>query len=279
MQPITGYTDYRAFLRDYFAAQKRSNPRYSHRLFARRAGLSSSGLFSEVVSGRRRLTQASLLRFAKAMKLGAQEQAYFECLVAFNQAKTLEERNHHYAKLAGLRQARVDIVGSERYAFYRHWHNAAIRELVNCRPMRGARKEDFVALGQSLEPSIPASQARRAVELLLGLGFLVRDRDGVLRQATPLISTGELSAASPSALDVDNFQLAMLALARRNLDGKPRAQRDFSTLTLSLSEAGVAAAKAEIAALRKRLLALAERDGKPDRVQQFNFQSFALSKP
>jgi len=256
---------------------KRINPRYSHRLFARRAGLTSSGLFAEVASGKRQLSRASLLRFSKAMKLGANEQAYFECLVAFNQAKSMEERNHHFAKLNALRGARVDIVGSERYEFYRHWHNAAIRELVNCRRMRGEAAEDFAALGQSLEPPLRATQARRAVELLLRLGFLVRGEDGVLRQAAPLISTGDLGAA-PTALDVDNFQMAMLDLARKALDKLPRARRDFSTLTLSLSEAGAAEAKAEIAALRKRLLALAERDAKPDRVQQFNFQSFPLSK-
>jgi uncharacterized protein (TIGR02147 family) len=278
MQPVSSYIDYRQFLRDFFAEQKRLNPRFSHRLFARRAGLSSSGLFSEVMDGKRKLTHASLLRFCKAMKLAGQDQAYFECLVAFNQAKSVEERNHHFAKLSALRGGHVDIVGGERYAFYRQWHNAAIRECVNCRKVRAENAEDYTALGQSLEPPLRVSQVRRSVALLLRLGFLVRSTDGYLRQAAPLISTGDLSAASPTPLDIDNFQSAMLDLARKALDKQPRGRRDFSTLTLSLSEAGVATAKSEIAALRKRLLALAEHDAHPDRVQQFNFQSFPLSK-
>lgn len=278
MQPLHAYLDFRQYLKDWYAEQKRINPRYSHRLFARKAGLTSTGFFSEVISGKRQLTQAAVLRFGKALKLNAQDQAGFECLVAFNQAKTMDERNHHYGRLMGMRGSRVDIVGSERYEFYRHWRNAAIRELINCRPVRATRKEDFAALGQSLEPSLSANQARQAVELLLRLGFVVRAEDGRLRQSTPLISTGDLSATPPTALDVDNFQMAMLDLARRALDKLPRTKRDFSTLTLSLSAEGEAAAKAEIAALRKRLLALAERDKQADRVRQFNFQSFPLSR-
>lgn len=277
MQSISLYLDYRQFLKDFYAEQKRLNPRYSHRLFARKAGLSSTGFFSEVIAGKRRLTQAAALRFSRALRLNAQDQACFECLVAFNQAKTMEERNHHYARLMGMRGTKVDIVGGERYEFYRHWSYAAVRELINCRAVRGTRKEDFAALGQSLRPAVSAARARRAVELLLRLGFIVRDGNGLLRQAAPVISTGDLSDAAPSTLDVDNFQMAMLDLARKALDAMPRGQRDFSTLTLSLSAAGAASAKAEIAALRKRLLALAEKDAGADRVQQFNFQSFPLS--
>jgi uncharacterized protein (TIGR02147 family) len=190
----------------------------------------------------------------------------------------VEERNHHYGRLSNLRSAKVDVVLGERYEFYRCWYYSAIRELVNCRAVRADRKEDFVALGQSLEPPIGRTKAKRAVDLLLRLGFVVRGCDGIIRQAAPLITTGDLSQAAPSTLDIDNFQLAMLDLARRNLNTKSRTQRDFSTLTLSLSHAAIEEAKAEIAALRKRLLALAERDKGADCVQQFNFHSFAISK-
>src|SRR5438445_4634382 len=136
MQPLSTYLDYRQYLRDYYREQKRRNPRYSHRLFARKAGLTSTGFFSEVMTGKRQLAPAALLRFCKALKLNAQEQAFFEHLVAFNQAKTMEERNHHYARLAALRGSRTDIVGQERYEFYRHWYHSALREWIACRPVR-----------------------------------------------------------------------------------------------------------------------------------------------
>jgi uncharacterized protein (TIGR02147 family) len=309
MQPLNTYLDYRQYLRDFYEEQKRRNPRYSHRLFARKAGLTSTGFFSEVLSGKRQLAPAAVLRFCKALKLSSQEQACFEILVAFNQAKTIEERNHHFSRLSSSHAQRlhrggvggiggiVDIVSQERYEFYRHWYHAALRELIAVRPVRGKSRDDFALLGQSLEPPIPAAKARRSVELLLRLGFITRADNGILTQATPLISTGDLNAKSdakrnadthadasqgtrqPTTLDVDNFQAAMLDLARKALDKQPRSNRDFSTLTLSLSAAGEAAARDEIAALRKRLMALAENDSGADRVRQFNFQSFPLSRP
>jgi len=279
MQPLSAYLDYRQYLRDQYAEQKSRNPRYSQRVFARKAGLSSTGFYSEVLSGKRQLAPAAVLRFAKALKLSAPDQAYFEALVVFNQAKTVEERNHHFAKLAGQRGARADVVGSERYEFYRRWYHAALRELIAVRPTRARSREDFARLGLALEPPVPAAKVRQAIDLLLRLGFLVRGEDGILKQAAPVITTGALGGLPPTTLDVDNFQAATLDLARKALDRQPRGRRDFSTLTLSLSEAGVEAAHAEIAALRKRLLALAEKDAHADRVRQFNFQSFALSKP
>ncbi|MEO7427260.1 MAG: TIGR02147 family protein [Fibrobacteria bacterium] len=278
MEPLSTYLDYRQYLRDFYAEQKRRNPRYSHRLFAQKAGLTSTGFFSEVMNGKRQIAPATLLRFCKALKLNAQDQAYFEHLVAFDRAKTMEDRNHHFARLAALRGARVDIVGQERYEFYRRWYHAALRELIACRPLRARTRADFALLGQSLEPSITAAKAKASVELLLRLGFIVRGPNGILTQATPLISTGDLKSSPPSTLDIDNFQAAMLDLARKALDKQTRARRDFSTLTLSLSESGVAAAQAEIAALRKKLMVLAEQDKAADRVRQFNFQSFPLSK-
>jgi uncharacterized protein (TIGR02147 family) len=279
MQHLSAYLDYRQFLRDQFAEQKARNPRYSQRVFARKAGLTSMGFYSEVLNGKRQLAPAAVLRFAKALKLTAPEQAYFEALVAFNQAKTVEERNHHFAKLAGQRGARADVVGSERYAFYSRWYHAALRELIAVRPTRASTRDDFARLGQTLEPPVPAAKVRQAIDLLLRLGFVVRGGNGILKQAAPVITTGALGKVAPTTLDVDNFQAATLDLARKALDRQPRGQRDFSTLTLSLSAEGEEAAHAEIAALRKRLLALAEKDARADRVRQFNFQSFALSRP
>lgn len=276
MQPITAYLDYRRYLRDFYDAQKARNPRYSHRLFARKAGLTSSGFFSEVLSGKRQLAPAAVLRFCKALKLAGADRAYFENLVAFNQAKGIEERNHHFAKLQVPKVSRAGLVGQDRYAFYSDWMHAALREFVACRPTRARTHADFAQLGKSLEPPVSASKAKASVALLLRLGFLVRRPDGILAQAEPLVSTGDLATA-PDTLDVDNFQAAMLALARKAMDRQPRARRDFSTLTLSLSAAGAAAARAEVAALRQRLLALAEMDAHPDRVRQFNFQAFDLS--
>ncbi len=50
---VYDYTSYRGFLADYYAFRKKRNPSFSYRGFAAKAGISSSGLYKEVVDGKR----------------------------------------------------------------------------------------------------------------------------------------------------------------------------------------------------------------------------------
>ena len=49
-------------------------------------------------------------------------------------------------------------------------------------------------------------------------------------------------------------------------------------MTLSLSAMAYAQAKQEIKALRERLLALTDSDERPDRVYQFDFHAFPVTR-
>jgi uncharacterized protein (TIGR02147 family) len=78
---IYDYTDYRRFLADYYAARKKNCPSFSYRNFARRASISSSGLYKEIVDGKRGLSRALIVKFARALKLNRRETNYFEAMV------------------------------------------------------------------------------------------------------------------------------------------------------------------------------------------------------
>src|SRR5688572_21898035 len=86
------YLDYRRFLDDWFTEKKSTNPRFSHRLFARKANLRSPSFFLAVVQGKRNLTASTLEGFIEALDLTNEEAAFFSSLVAFAQAETTEER-------------------------------------------------------------------------------------------------------------------------------------------------------------------------------------------
>ena len=72
------------------------------RTFARNPalGISSSGFMSNLIKGTRNLTQRQRLQFVKALHLEAKMAEYFDFLVQFNQAKSLEEKNHFFAYLS-----------------------------------------------------------------------------------------------------------------------------------------------------------------------------------
>ena len=69
------YLDYRQFLRDWFQQKKQDNPRYSHRLFARRAGQRSPSMLLFVMEGKRNLTPKTAAAFAQAMGFDDADQA------------------------------------------------------------------------------------------------------------------------------------------------------------------------------------------------------------
>lgn len=274
MLTIFDYTDYRQYLRDYYTQSKERNPHFSHRSFLQKAGISSSGFFSNIISGKRNLSTRMVLRFAATLKLKKDEKEYFQNLVGYCQAKTVEERTFFYEKMLNRFKVEIRKLEADKFEFYSTWYYSAIREMLYYYPFHGTDHDEFETLGRLLNPAISAEEVHRAIDLLKRLGLIRPDATGRLRQSTPLLTSG----SEFKSLHVAHFQRAMMQLATQAIDRFTVEQRDSSTLTMTLSVESFAKARQEIADLRKRLLALAQQDNDVDRVYQFNFQLFPLTK-
>lgn len=270
MLDLYTYTDYRKFLKDYYEAEKARDPKFSHRYFTQKVGFSSSGYFSDVLTGKKNLSLAFTLRFAKALKLKKDEEEYFINLVGFNQSKTLEEKNRHYEKMMTTGKVKRDILEADKYEYFSKWQYAAVREVLHYLPVG----DDFRLLGRSLDPPLPPKEAKRCVEVLQGLGLIAKDAQGHWRPTSDTLSIG----GGFTQLHVGNFHRTTLELAVRALDAFPPDQRGFSTLTVPLTGDKIKKAKLAIKNLRMYLLALAENGKQADRVYQFNFQMFPVTR-
>jgi uncharacterized protein (TIGR02147 family) len=271
MPNLFEYTDYRKFLADYQKEEHAKNPHFSHRYFAQKAGFTSSGLFANIMKGRRNLTDTLIGKFSRALKLNKKEEAYFESLVRFNQAKSIDDKNKHYLRMLQSSPLKAITINRERHEFYSQWWYSAIRELLNYFHF----KDDYRALARRLDPHISIEQAKDAIATLQRLNMIERDEQGYYRQTASIITTGEQHEQS---LNVMNFQIATMDLAKESLRRHCSAVRDISTLTLTLSTDSVRKARAEIAAMQQKLLAIAEEDREVDSVYQINFQMFPLTK-
>ena len=107
---IYEYLDYRAYLRDLFEEKKATVRGFSYRSFCRKAGIVNPSFLKLVIDGKRNLTPASIMKFAKGFTLKRHEGEFLHNLVMFNQASTHEEKNHYYKKLSS----------SKRYAEVKH---------------------------------------------------------------------------------------------------------------------------------------------------------------
>lgn len=267
---ITGYLDFKKFLRDSYNAMKIGNPKFSHRYFCKKAGYGSSSAFGDILAGRRTLSETAALKLARALDLNRESEEYLIHLVAFNQADSLEMKNLHYNKLLSKGRINPSPISTEKYEYFSKWYHAAIRELLYFTPFEG----DYKELGRKLNPSIPATLARKSVLLLEKLGMIALDAKGRYRQTAQFISTDGLG----DYLLVENFQAETMKLALESLDRHTIEERDMSTLTATLSAESLVKVKAAIKTLRQCVLALAEQDQQVDRVMQLNIQFFPLSR-
>jgi uncharacterized protein (TIGR02147 family) len=271
MANIFEYTDYRKFLIDYQTHENERNPHFSHRYFAQKAGFTSSGLLANIIKGRRNLTDSLINKFAKALKLNKKEEMYFEFLVRFNQASSIEDKNKYYERMLQVSPLKASTINRDRHEFYSQWWYSAIRELLYYYRF----KDDYQGLARQLNPQITVDQAKTAVKILEKLDLIEKDKDGYYRQTSTIITTGEQNERS---LFIQNFQISTMELAKESLTRHKKEFRDISTLTLTFSKDSLQKAKIELDTVQKKLLRLAEEDQNVDSVYQINFQLFPLTK-
>ena len=278
MNDITTNTDYRQLLSDYYEYAKLHNPRFSYQVFSRLAGISSRGFLYNVVNGKRRLSPSHVSGIAKAIKLSKSQLEYFEHLVAYTNAKSIPEKQRHFermhsVKVSGNNAARLHLVRKEQYRYYSQWYHSVIRSLIDFSGFNG----DYEQLARQVSPPLTSAQAKKSVTLLENLGFIEKGDDGNYRIVDKTIT----SAPEVISLAIHNYHLQMLEVARKALNTQPRAQRNFTGVTLGISASAFQQVCKEIERFRNRLLELAGNDTHPDEEQgvyHLNLQLFSVSQ-
>jgi len=271
MKSIYEYIDYREFLRDWCAHAKAKGKGFSYRNFARQAGLSSSGFLKMVIDGERNLAPETIARFAKVIKLRSGEARFFEQLVMFNQAKTNDEKNHYYSKIAQNRRfKKAHHLTRDRFEYLGKWYYAAVREMVTLPDFR----EDPAWIARKLKPSITKSEAQSALDTLIRLGLVERGGDGKLVTKENGVRTEDEVISLAAA----NYHREMIKRAHEALSLCKAKDRNISSLTVAMSKDGFKKLKQRIHEFRKEIIAMLEEEGEAEDVYQVNFQLFGLTE-
>jgi uncharacterized protein (TIGR02147 family) len=274
---IFDYTDYRNYLGDYYKDQKSNNPVFSYRYFAGKARISSIGLYKDVVNGKQSLSRRAISKFSEAMGHSKREAEYFEAMVFFTDANTVEERKLYFERMMTYHESKARIVDTSRYEYYSQWYFSAVRALLSFHAFDGA---DFASLAKKLSPTIKPEQAKKAIEVLERLGMIKKNEKGCYEPCDQIITTGAVqNDRQVRALSIITFQRNLLSLASEAYDRYSERQMDMSTITLSVSKATRRLIKEEAAAFRKKVLSLAENDAHPDCAYMLNCQFYPLTDP
>jgi uncharacterized protein (TIGR02147 family) len=271
MKPILEYTDYRIFLSDFIQQRHEQGLPASNRWFAQKLNINSNAWLTYVLQGKRNLNKQTTQQLSILLKLNANEGRYFEALVQFNQARTIDERNLYYREMELARKSgSTKVISSDQYEFYSVWYHSAIRSIIDMYP----DFKDFETLGALISPPISASEAKKSVTLLERLGLIYKYNDGKYHVQDKTITTGSYE----KALAIANFQRETMKLAQESLDRVPKAERDISTMTLGISSDALEKIQVLLQETRRKIAEIASGDHGSDRVFQLNLQLFPLSK-
>jgi uncharacterized protein (TIGR02147 family) len=271
MPNIFQYLNYREYLEDFYDEKKNENDAFSYQNFANRAGFKSKSFIKLVIDGKKNLSPESATKINNVLKLSDKAFSYFNDLVAFSQAKTLQLRNYYFERLSSYnRRNKARLIQQQQYELFSKWYHSTVREIVQHARWNG----DYARLGRLLKPNLTARKARQSVELLLKLGLIRKTSKDTYEQTDPISTTGD----EVQSLAVQNFHAQNLALATASIDSVERSSRDISCLVLGLSENGIQTVKSEIQKFRKKLLEIAEGDAQVLRVYHVSFQMFPTSE-
>lgn len=270
MKPLFEFIDYRKFLEEYYNEQKSHSRHFSYRFFAQKTGINSPSFLKHVIDGKRNLTSVTIEKFCNALKLNKKETIYFRHLVFFNQARTSDEKQEHYAVLRALSGGvQESVLKSGQFDYFDKWFVVVIRELVCLYNFH----DDYKKLAKAVTPQISPAEAKKAVELLLQLGMLKKEADGSYQQSNKAITVDD----SITSMAVRRFTENMLEHAKNALHTIDKKQRHISGITLGISQQTYDVIAAEIDAFKDRVKSIVNRDEHSSRVYQLNISLFPAS--
>lgn len=264
---LIDYLDYRSYLKDWFRHRKSVQPGYSMRTFALNpaVGITSTSFMSSLLKGSRNLTQRQRLQFAKALRLEGKDAEYFDFLVQFNQAKSIEEKNYFFSHLSKRRGSQAKVLLEKQLAFFTKWHHSVIWNYLGL--PRAEASPGRIA--KHLAEGLTAAEVEDSLRLLLDLGVITKTANGY-GQTDRHLSTGTAFSGQVAK----DYHREFLRLASGALDQFGPERRQFKVLAFSVSDKGFAAVKQRINAFLQEVREIVDRDEDINQVNVMNIQLF-----
>jgi len=268
MPDLYSYTDYRAYLRDWFDNCKKDRAFMSFRYMARRTGI-DAGYLAHVMQGTKHIAETSIAALVKFLDLKAREAHFFEELVLFSRAKNEREIKERFHKLMTLRSSSARELSARQTRYWSYWYYPAVRLTLLTFEFRG----DFADLGARLSPAITALEAEEAIQVLSELQLIRCEESGIYTVLDPHVSTGD----AWQSLAIREFQEQTLRLAGESLQRHPKNLREISTLSLAIPRAEVPTLQEMVREFRQQVAKWALSLNDSDCVMQVDLAMFPIA--
>lgn len=272
MTEIFNYNNYREYLRDFFEEKKSQKSQFSHRVFAKKAGLASAAHLGLVIKNQRNLTLETIEKFSKGLGLKGREKEYFRQLVLFNQTQSPEEKMKHLDRLKRIRfSTQTKLLDfDEQTSLYEKWYYPFLYELTLLKEFRLA--PDWIRSKSSIP--LKDKEIIDAYARMLKSNLLIQNENKTIQQGKVTVkSSDEVNDAL-----IRSFHLNNLKFCEEQLS-KPISDREFGALTIAIPRDKFAELKTKIKDLVQDWnTEYSSSATDKDQVVQLNFQLVKLTK-
>jgi len=273
MITVYDYLEYREYLWDWFVEKKKSNPRFSHRLFSRKMSQKSPSFLKDIIDGRRNITADQQDDFWRVLTLNKKEGAFFSDLVTLDQSKDDDKRKRAFERIAAARRVYgARRVEEDSYLYLSNWYCPAIRELALLPNFKA--EPDWII--EHIRPKITRNQALSALDILQALNMITLQENG-----TVTVQDGTLTTAPQvSGIAVHNFHQQMLQLAIESIERFHSSQRHLVGVTVNVPNSLLPKLKDEINDFAARLCDICDScTDESEQALQINLHFYPLSIP
>jgi hypothetical protein, TIGR02147 len=276
---LSDYMNYRQFLADFYkfkrASSKGSLRAYNYAVFSAAANIRSPNYLKMIIEGKRNLSDDMIGKFGKALGLNKEATEELRYLTHFTQATDPADRNLYLKKLSEhrvttkLKSGEIDRRTWEKVPNWIAW---IIYAMVD---QEGVT---FTTSGikKVLRNKASEDEIETALNTLLMSGELKKEANGEIRKGRSLIESPE---EVPVAL-VRKLQSQLMYMGLESLYQDQPTEREFGSLTLSLTRAEFEELKFKLRQMRKSLHkdnSIARMKEKGEKVYQLNIQLFPVT--
>ena len=264
------FSDYRAYLVAHIQDCKKRRPDWTYGVFARQLGLKDPSSITKIVQGQREPGAAITGKLIRYFQFSPKDAQYFEDLVRLRKIKDDPRLTVMILEKMGKDHpgGAVKILDNQSFQLVSNWYCFTIREMV--------KLDHFVNdpnwISKNLHFKVTATEAERAIELLIEAGLLERV-NGKLAIIGGFFSNSDASAAEAATRSHET----MLDIAKVALRKFGSAEREFIGTPLTIDSSKMKEAKEMIREFTERFLKkMSHTNG--DLTTRFQIQLFPLSK-
>lgn len=263
------FTSYSKYLDAELEHRKAMNALYSLRAMAQQLGISPTTL-SDVIKGKKKLSEKTALEISKKLKLSSKEAQYFQTLVHYENSKDegLKRTLENQLKVLNPTLRKKSELQDEHYIILSEWHHVAILELTYLFP--NVLNAEII----SAQLNIELSEAESSLLLLEKMSLLEKKNNTYVKNKTQITFNSDLANQA-----LRHYHRSMLAKAQMALTEQTNKEKAIGSETFPLALEDLSEAKDIIENCFQQLLRLSERSKNRTHVYHAGIQLFQISRP